>query len=70
MSKIGSKAYATAMFAVVSALAGALVAAALVPVVLLLDRGVELGTAGLENLPASLDTPPDAEQSVIYLANG
>ncbi|MDO5286038.1 MAG: transglycosylase domain-containing protein, partial [Actinomycetia bacterium] len=30
----------------------------------------ELGTAGLENLPAALDTPPDAEQSVIYLANG
>ena len=69
-SKIGSKAYATIMFAVVSALAGVLIAASIAPVAVLVGRGAEIGSASLENLPAELATPPDAEQSVIYLANG
>ncbi len=68
--QVGSKAYALAMFGVVSVLAGLLVAGLLVPVAALGGSAAKTAATTLENLPAEFDTPPQSEKTVILMANG
>ncbi|WP_152360355.1 transglycosylase domain-containing protein [Microlunatus speluncae] len=61
---------AFAMFAVVSVLAGVLVAGLFVPLAGLSGATGQAAAGELDNLPAELDTPPQAERSTVLLGNG
>ncbi|WP_152361141.1 penicillin-binding protein [Microlunatus speluncae] len=59
-----------AMFLVVSALAGVLVAGLFVPFAGLAGVTGQAAAGEIENLPAELETPPQAERSKVLLGNG
>ncbi|GAB3752137.1 transglycosylase domain-containing protein [Microlunatus parietis] len=59
-----------AMFLVVSVLAGVLVAGLFVPFAGLAGVTGQAAAGELENLPAELETPPQAERSKVLLGNG
>ena len=68
--EISSKMYALAMFLLVSVLAGTLVSGFVVPFAALGGSTARVLVGGLGNLPAEFELPPNAEGTVIYLANG
>nr|WP_235997138.1 transglycosylase domain-containing protein [Aestuariimicrobium ganziense] len=65
-----SKLYALTMFLVVSVLCGLLTAGLAVPFVAMAGGTAKAGSESLEELPAALDIPPQAEKSVILMADG
>ncbi len=63
-------AYAFALFVVVSALSGLLIAALFIPVIGAANRGGEVAVEQLDNLPVSFDPPAQSQRSRILDANG
>src|SRR5437870_4986143 len=68
--RVGSIAYSLVMFAIVSVLAGVLVAGLFVPVTGLLGVGTKATADELNNLPAELATPAPATRSRVLMADG
>jgi len=68
--RVGSVAYSLVMFVLVSVLAGVLVAGLFVPAAGMAGVGARTGAQQLENLPAELTTPDQAERSKVLLADG
>ncbi len=66
----GSKAYSLLMFAVVSILAGVLVAGLGVPFAALAAGATRAGAAALRDVPANLAVPDQYEASTMYLSDG
>ncbi|MDN5725354.1 MAG: transglycosylase domain-containing protein [Propionibacteriales bacterium] len=62
--------YSAAMFLVVSVLSGVLVAGLAVPFGGMAGVASRAGAEQLQNLPADLETPPQAERSRVLLGNG
>ncbi|MGD7732168.1 transglycosylase domain-containing protein [Propionibacteriaceae bacterium G57] len=65
-----NKVYALLMFFAVSVLAGVLTAGLAVPFVAMLGGVSKAGADSLDQLPASLEIPPQSEQSRILMADG
>ena len=65
-----NKVYALGMFFAVSVLCGVLTAGLAVPFVAMLGGAPKAGADSLDQLPASLEVPPQAEQSRILMADG
>jgi membrane peptidoglycan carboxypeptidase len=68
--RAGSVAYSLVMFAIVSVLAGVLIAGLFVPVAGLMGVGSKAAADELNNLPAELATPIPATRSKVLMANG
>ncbi len=68
--QLGPKAYALAMFVVVSVLAGLLVAGLAVPVAAIGGTSASYLAQAIESLPVELTIPPIADKTVILMADG
>ncbi len=68
--RAGSVLYSLAMFVVVSALAGLLVAGLFVPLAGMAGVTSKAAAQELQNLPADFATPPQPERTRVLLANG
>ncbi len=68
--RAGSVAYSLVMFAIVSVLAGVLIAGLFVPVAGLMGVGSKAAADELNNLPAELATPVPPTRSKVLMANG
>ncbi|MGI8458754.1 MAG: transglycosylase domain-containing protein [Propionibacteriaceae bacterium] len=68
--RAGSVLYSLAMFVVVSALAGLLVAGLFVPLAGMAGVSSKAAAQELEKLPADFTTPPQPERTRVLLANG
>ncbi|GAA3637151.1 transglycosylase domain-containing protein [Microlunatus ginsengisoli] len=68
--RAGSIAYSMAMFAIVSVLAGVLIAGLFVPVAGLMGVGTKAAADELNNLPAELETPTPPTRSRVLMADG
>ena len=68
--RVGSVAYSLTMFAIVSVLAGVLVAGLFVPYAGLAGMGSKAAAAELNSLPTELATPTPPTRSTVYMANG
>ncbi|SEP66400.1 Membrane carboxypeptidase (penicillin-binding protein) [Microlunatus flavus] len=67
---MGSVAYSLTMFAIVSVLAGVLVAGLFVPYAGLAGMGSKAAADELNSLPTELATPTPPTRSTVYMANG
>jgi len=67
---VGSVAYSLTMFAIVSVLAGVLVAGLFVPYAGLAGMGSKAAADELNSLPTELATPTPPLRSTVYMANG
>ena len=67
---MGSVAYSLTMFAIVSVLAGVLVAGLFVPYAGLAGMGSKAAATELNSLPTELATPTPPTRSTVYMANG
>ena len=68
--RVGSVAYSLTMFAIVSVLAGVLVAGLFVPYAGLAGMGSKAAAAELNSLPTELATPTPPTRSTVYMADG
>ncbi|RYZ29359.1 MAG: penicillin-binding protein, partial [Propionibacteriaceae bacterium] len=68
--RVGSVAYSLTMFAVVSVLAGVLVAGLFVPYAGIAGLGSRAAAEELRSLPTELATPTPPTRSTVYMANG
>jgi membrane peptidoglycan carboxypeptidase len=68
--RLGSVAYSLVMFAIVSVLAGVLIAGLFVPFVGMAGVSGRAAAAELDNLPAELSTPAPATRSKVLMGNG
>jgi membrane peptidoglycan carboxypeptidase len=68
--RAGSVAYSLVMFAVVSVLAGVLIAGLIVPLAAMVGVGSRAAADELNNLPAELATPAPPTRSKVLMANG
>jgi membrane peptidoglycan carboxypeptidase len=68
--RLGSVAYSLVMFAIVSVLAGVLIAGLFVPFAGLAGVGTKAAAAELNNLPAELATPTPPTRSKVLMADG
>ena len=67
---LGRKLYSSLMFVFVSVLGGLLAAGLAVPTAGMVSEMTKLGATALDQVPAELETPPQAQGSKVLMGNG